>query len=212
MSVPSNRTPSQRTFWIRRIIVLAILVGLVWGLIALVGGLVHTVGGWFGGSKPAATSAAGSQSGNTQAEAGTKYTTCMPAGLSLQAIVGDGSSPTSTFATGANPRFWFTLTNTSSKPCYFNVGTAAQVFKVTSGSELIWTNSDCKSETSNQRLLLQPGVANNSNPITWERVRSSSTGCDLASGQSKAVGGGASYHLQIVISGLASNDVQFVLN
>ena len=207
MSVPQNRRPSQRTFWIRRIVVLALLVGIVWGLIALIGGAVNAVGSWFGGSKPAASVSAGTQAGGS-----VKYTTCMPAGLSLQAVVGDGSSPSSTFASGANPKFWFTLTNTSTKPCYFNVGTAAQVFKVTSGSEVIWSNSDCKSPTTNLRMLLDPGVANNANPISWERVHSSSSGCDAASGQSKAVGGGASYHLRIVLNGITSNDVQFILN
>jgi hypothetical protein len=209
MSVPQNRQPSPRTFWIRRIVVLVILVGIVWGLTALVGGVVNAVGGWFGGAKPAAGA---SSSGQAGAAGSAKYTTCMPAGLSLQAVVGDGSSPTSGFAAGADPKLWFTLTNTSTKPCYFNVGTAAQVFKITSGSELIWTNADCKSATTNLRMLLQPGVANNANPISWQRVHSSSTGCDVASGQSKAVGGGASYHLQVVLNGVSSNDVQFILN
>jgi len=190
--------------------VLVILAGIIWGLIALVSGAAHLVSGWISGPKAAAT--ASTSSAPTNADGTPKYTTCMPAGLQVQAIVGDGSKPTSSFTTGANPKFWFTLTNTGSKPCYFNVGTAVQVFKVTSGSELIWSNSACKAPTINHRMLLQPGLANQSNPIAWERVRSSSTGCDLASGQAKATGGGASYHLQLVLNGLASNDVQFILN
>lgn len=212
MATPRQQGPSNRTYLIRRIVVLVLLIAVVWGLIALVSGAVHAVGGWFGGSKPSASASAAGNAAPTNADGTPKYTTCMPAGLDVQAVVGDGTKPTSTFAAGANPQFWFTLTNTSSKACYFNVGTAAQVFKVTSGSELIWSNSDCKSATTNLRLLLQPGVANNANPISWERVHSSSTGCDAASGQSKVTGGGASYHLQLVLNGIASNDVQFILN
>ena len=213
MAAPKQpQQPSNRTFLIRRIVVLLVLAGLIWGIIALVSGAVNAVGNWLGGSKPAASVSTSGSTAPTNADGSPKYTTCMPAGLDVQALVGDGAKPASTFGAGSNPRFWFTLTNTSSKACYFNVGTAAQVFKVTSGSELIWSNADCKSATTNFRMLLEPGVTKTSNPISWDRVRSSSSGCDAASGQAKTTGGGASYHLQLVLNGIASNDVQFILN
>jgi hypothetical protein len=210
--MPAPHQPSQRTFWIRRVIVLAILAGIIWGLVAVISSAVGLVSGWFGGSKPAA-SATSTTGAKTATDAnGKAYTTCMPVGISVSAVVGDGSKPLSTFPAASNPRFWFTVTNTSQKPCYFNVGTAAQNFQVTSGSEVIWTNTQCTAATSNYRMLLQPGVATNANPIVWERVRSSASGCDAASGQAKATGAGASYHLQVTLNGVKSQDVQFILN
>lgn len=191
---------------------LAILAGIIWGLVAVISSAVGLVSGWFGGSKPAA-SATSTTGAKTATDAnGKAYTTCMPVGISVSAVVGDGSKPLSTFPAASNPRFWFTVTNTSQKPCYFNVGTAAQNFQVTSGSEVIWTNTQCTAATSNYRMLLQPGVATNANPIVWERVRSSASGCDAASGQAKATGAGASYHLQVTLNGVKSQDVQFILN
>jgi hypothetical protein len=209
-----QQQPSKRTFWIRRVVVLAILVGIIWGLVALVSGVVNTVGGWFGGNKPAVSASASANSGTKSATDanGNAYTTCMPVGISVSAVVGDGSKPLSLFPAASNPRFWFTVTNTGQKPCYFNVGTAAQTFQVTSGPEVIWTNTQCTTARTDYRMLLQPGVATNANPIVWERVHSSSTGCDAASGQTKATGAGASYHLQVTLNGVKSQDVQFILN
>ncbi|MEN9715342.1 MAG: hypothetical protein RJA35_809 [Actinomycetota bacterium] len=206
-------TPSKRTFLIRRLVALAVVVGLIWAVVAGVTAVVGWVGGLFGGSKPAVTASAGTSAGNDSANAASaKYTTCMPKGIDLMAVVGDGSKPQSSFAAATSPKFWFVVTNTSDKPCYYNVGTKAQVYKVTSGSETIWSNADCKAAVSNYRMLLQPGVSTTSPAITWDRVHSSATGCDRASGQGIATGGGASYHLQVTLNGVASNDVQFILN
>lgn len=211
MAAPQQ--PSKRTFLIRRLIVLAIAAGLIWAIIAGISAVANWVGGLFGGAKPAATASAGANNTGSATKTGTAtYTTCMPKGISLMAVVDDGSKPQSTFAAGTSPKFWFVITNTSQKPCYFNVGTSAQNYKVTSGSETIWTNTQCKSAVSNYRMLLQPGNATTSPVLTWDRVHSSSTGCDKASGQSAATGGGASYHLRVAVNGVSSNDVQFILN
>jgi hypothetical protein len=218
----ANQAPTPRTYLIRRLVLLAVVIGIIWGIVAVIGAAVGAIQGAFAKPSPsssqsqpsngAGANGTGSKSGSgAGANSGENYTTCMPDGLSLLAVVGDGSKPQSSFAAGSNPKLWFTLTNTSGKPCYFNVGTAAQQFSVTSGSEKIWSTSDCKAAKSNYRMLLQPGAANASTPITWARVRSSSTGCDAASGQSAAIGGGASYHLTVKLGPVTSNDVQFIL-
>jgi hypothetical protein len=219
----ANQAPTQRAYLIRRLILLAVVIGIIWGIVALIGAAVGAIQGAFANPSPSSSqgqpsngngaNGTGTNSGGSGggSNSSTHYTTCMPAGLSLLAVVGDGSKPQSSFAAGSNPKLWFTLTNTSGKPCYFNVGTAAQQFIVTSGSEKIWTTTDCKAAKSNYRMLLQPGAANASTPITWARVRSSSTGCDAASGQSAAIGGGASYHLTVKLGPVTSNDVQFIL-
>jgi hypothetical protein len=104
-----------------------------------------------------------------------------------------------------------TVTNTSSSACYFDVGTKAQNYKITSGSEVIWDNAQCdRTADTAFPMLLQPGVVNASPASVWERVHSSASGC--GAGQAAAVGGGAYYHFQVTVNGVKSNDLQFQLN
>jgi hypothetical protein len=202
MAAPRNTRPSPRTFLIRRLVALALVILLIWAVWAGVSAVVGFVGNLFGGNaKPAATATA-----TTGATAG-KATTCLPKGINVMAVVGDGQKPVSSFASGVSPHFWFTITNTSDKPCYFNVGTKAQHLVVTSGSETIWDNSQCLIARNNYRLLLEPGAPQTAPAVAWERVRSSSTGCDAATKQAAAAAG--FYHLQIDVNGVKSNDVQF---
>lgn len=196
--------PTARTFLIRRIVVLAILIVLVSLIWMGVASVVNWVGGLFGGSKPAASASVS----HTPGVPGP----CNPAQISVLAVVGDGAKPQSVFAAGTNPKMWFTITNTGTEACNFAVGTDVQNYKITSGPETIWNNANCLGATSPYTALLQPGVATPAPTITWERVRSSATGCDKASGQSAVTGGGASYHLQVTVNGVKSNDVQFILN
>lgn len=207
MSAPrfNPRPPSKAQFWARRIIAL-IVVGLVlWLVIWVVTAVFGFVGGLFGGKAANPTS-----SQATHAAANGKPTTCLPAGIDVQTVVGDGTKPLSVFAAGVNPKHWFTITNTSSKDCYFNVGSIAQHVVITSGAETIWDSANCKDQGSNLRLLLAAGVPVNSSPATWLRVHSSATGCDAT--QSPATGGGASYHIRYTVNGVKGNDVQFILN
>ena len=84
-------------------------------------------------------------------------------------------------------------------------------FKITSGSETIWDSMHCdRSQDTNAVITLQPAQEISSNPSTWMRVYSSTSGC--STGQKAVAGGGASYHLTATVGGVISNDVQFVLN
>lgn len=204
MSAPrfNPKPPSKAQFWARRIIAL-IVVGLVlWLVIWVITAIFGFFGSIFGGKAP--TSQA------TQTSAAGKPTTCLPAGITVQTIVGDGSKPMNSFASGVNPKHWFTITNTSAKDCYFNVGAIAQHVVITSGAETIWDSANCKDQGSNLRMLLTAGSTVNSTPATWPRVHSSASGCDASQGP--ATGGGASYHIRYTVNGVQGNDVQFILN
>ena len=207
MSAPrfNPKPPSKAQFWARRIIALIVVGLVVWLIIWIITAVFGLIGGLVG-SKSAATGS--SQTGQSTAVG--KPTTCLPAGTQVQTVIGDGSRPLSTFAAGVNPKHWFTITNTSSKDCYFNAGAIAQHVVITSGAETIWDSANCKDQGSNLRILLKAGVALNSTPATWARVHSSATGCDAT--QTPATGGGASYHIQYTVNGVKGNDVQFILN
>ena len=207
MSSQRNRT-SATTYRNRRLIalaVLAIVVAIVWNIVA---GIVGFVSGIFnpGQAKPAATASAPATPG--------ALADCAPGTVAVQANVGIDSTPQSVFAAKVKPSFWFTLTNTGSVACSFNAGSKVSFFTVTSGKEVIWDNKDCKTRATSDTdyvLSLQPGTPLAANPSAWDRVYSSSTGCDSTTEKAVA-GGGASYHLVATVNGVKSPDVQFILN
>ena len=202
MSAP---IPSPRTLLIRRLIALAVVITLVALIWSGVSAVVGFVGGLFGGNaKPAVTASAGATST-------TGVQNCSVASVQISAFIGDGKKPMTVIAAALKPSLWFTVTNTSNTPCYFDVGTKAQNYKITSGSEVIWNNAQCdRAGDTNLPMLLQPGVVNTSPASVWERVRSSASGC--GAGQASVVGGGAYYHFVVTVNGVKSNDLQFQLN
>lgn len=139
-------------------------------------------------------------------------TNCDPKNIEVQAIIGDGTSPKSSFAAGENPQIWWSVTNLGAAACNFNVGAKVQFFTITSGKQVIWASKDCdRSQDTNVNLTLQPGEVQQSPASAWLRVYSSSTGCGAE--QNPVPAGGASYHLVVEVNGVkSSNDVQFLLN
>jgi hypothetical protein len=202
----SNR-PSSATYRNRRIIalvVLAALIAIVWTVVATV---VKGISDFFGGgAKPTTTASAPATPGAVG--------DCAPGTVIVQATVGIDSTPQSVFAANVKPSFFFTVTNTGTEACNFNAGSKVSFFTVTSGEEVIWDNKDCKTRATSDMdyvVALEPGVPMAANPSTWERVRSSSTGCD-ATTEKAVTGAGASYHLVATVNGVESESVQFILN
>jgi hypothetical protein len=116
----------------------------------------------------------------------------------------------STYAAGENPMISLTVTNTGATACTINAGTTQQEYLITSGDELYWNSKDCQTGAVDAPVILQPNIPQSTNPIAWDRTRSSPTTCEAD--RSKVPAGGASYHLNINLGDLKSNDVQFILN
>ena len=114
------------------------------------------------------------------------------------------------YAPGENPLISLTVTNTGAVPCTINAGTTQQEYLITSGNELYWSSKDCQSGAVDAPVVLEPNIPQSTNPITWDRTRSSPTTCE--SERPAVPAGGASYHLNINLGELKSNDVQFILN
>lgn len=102
-------------------------------------------------SRPAATSSAGTGA-------------CAEATLALSFAVGADSYPS-----GALPHFVVTVTNRAAFACTRDLGPAAAVITVVSGSDRIWSSGDCPSPP--EVRTLKPGVAL---PLasSWDRLRS----------------------------------------
>ena len=124
-----TRNPMRPSvIWTRRGLVLAVFGGIIWGVIAFISFVFGLIGGFFHPAQP--NQVAG---GDCQAQQ-----------IKVEAHVGNAKSEAqSAFNPSDYPYFWFTVTNTATVECKFNVGTSASFYTVTSGNETIWTSKDC---------------------------------------------------------------------
>jgi hypothetical protein len=197
----SQRDPYRPSVvWTRRGIVLAVLGGLIWGIVALVSAAFGFINGLIHPNQP--TLVAGGD--------------CQPQVIRVDANVGTAKSKyQGAFNPADYPNFWFTVTNTGPVSCKFNVGSKVTYFWITSGSDNVWNSKDCK--VTNARVdytvMLDPSVPVTSPPDYWEKVRSSGDGCTIGDGQPVVAANGATYMLHASVNGvISSNDVPFVLN
>lgn len=185
--------PTARTFLIRRIIVLGLLVAIIWGVVAGVGALFGAIGNFF---NPATTITAGAP--------------CAPGTVSVTAIVGDAAGEKLSFEGSERPQLWFRITNNGKVACKFNAGARVQFYKITSGEDAIWTSRDCpRAGLGDMEVLLKAGESKESGKNEWYRVRSSSSGC--GDGQIPVDAG--AYKLYVEVNGVLSDNLeQFLLN
>jgi hypothetical protein len=203
MAAP-RRTPQKRLspqiYRRRRIVAIAAIVLVGWAIIALVSAIVGAIGSAFSGPTPSTAPT------NVEGQA------CAPGDIMATAVVGreDGTEAES-FATGEQPYIWFTIKNVGSVTCTFNAGPAVQFYTIRSGNDLIWTSRNCeRAGLLDQLQSIEPGESlPPSPPSPWERVRSSSTGCNAETQVPVTAG---AYNLTVEVNGVLSDGNQFLLN
>lgn len=193
----SIRTPTgplpPSVYWRRRIVVLILLVAVI-AVIAIIA--------WPRGSGDAAPSPAETSSSATEAAA---TEACDPAKIEVTA-----ETDATTYDAGVNPQLWLTIVSRSSTDCVIAAGTDVQEYRITSGDELIWSSTDCQTDSTPFEQTLKPGVPVSSTPIVWDRTRSSADTCDVA--REAVIADGASYHLEVQVGDVvSSNTKQFLL-
>ena len=161
---PVGPRPS-RVYWVRRIVVVAVLV-------AVVGAVVLLVRLAIGGSANGAVTGAGARPSTTATARANGTPQACPASAISLAFTADAT----TYGPGVNPTFTVTVTNTGTQPCTFDAAEAARQVVVTSGADRIWSSADCPNPAASTKLLLlnagQPYEAS----VPWARVRSAA-GC-----------------------------------
>ncbi|MFB9959188.1 hypothetical protein [Agromyces bracchium] len=153
-----------------------------------------------------ATDAATPPASEPAAEPAADGDPCTPEQITVEAV-----TDAAVYAAGEQPKLSVTITNTGSNSCVMNVGTAAQVFTVTSGADTYWTSTHCQVDPVDAEVSIEPGApVSSSEPITWDRTRSSA---DTCGGERAGVpAGGASYHLSVSVNGFeSSTSKQFLL-
>jgi hypothetical protein len=127
---------------------------------------------------------------------------CTAGSVQLEAVMDKDD-----YAQDELPQLSLTLTNISSAPCVIEAGTDVQEYRITSGSDLIWSSKDCQQDSQPAETVLEPGKSVSTPPFEWSRVRS-----DTCEGErTPAVGGGATYVLQVFVGDLQSDTNRFVL-
>jgi hypothetical protein len=194
------RYPSPRELLIRRLLFLAVVIGLIWAIVIAITAFFGWVGSLFNPNQTP-TLVAGS--------------TCQSQQIKIEAHVGTSDAQDQlAFNPGDQPYFWFTVTNTGSLECKFNLGSDVTFFKVTSGSDNVWNSRDCNTPRSSaEPIMLQPNTPLPNPAGPWDRVRSDDSGCAAKDGLPEVTADGASYYLEADVNGiLSTNKPQFVLN
>ena len=217
-SGPHNQHPSDAVYKRRRMVVgvavLVVLILIIWGIVAG----VRALGGHKDGANAAGTAApsptAGADntaSGSASPDASSTEASTSPAGVNPDGTCPQGavsvkaSTDKKTYAVGQKPVLILTLRNTLSEACTADVGTKAQVFTVTSGSDRIFSTSDCQKDAASTELKLEPGQDETAR-FTWDRTRSLPQ-CAAIATKPRA----GTYTLKVKLGKTESAPVQFVL-
>jgi hypothetical protein len=146
-----------------------------------------------GSPSPSFTSAAGGEA-------------CNPGQITVAAV-----TDATQYASGVQPMLSMKITNSGTAPCTFDVGTGAQEYVITSGTDRIWSSKDCQTAPTNTPQVLQPGVALSTTPFAWDRTRSSTTTCNTTRPSAVANADGPTYRLTVSLGGIESEDAVFRL-
>jgi hypothetical protein len=124
---------------------------------------------------------------------------CNPTQVRITAIT-DANS----YASGVEPKLSMSITNVGAAPCTFNVGTDAQEYIITSGSDRIWSSKDCQTGATANPVVLAPGVEQTTTPFPWDRTRSSTDTCTGTRPAAVAGPDGPTYKLQVKLGEIES--------
>ena len=189
-------------YWRRRVLLLLLVVVVIVVVILII---VRPGSGSPSANPSGSNSASHAPSGSPSSGSGSSGAACDPSVITLTPITDSAS-----YAADAQPQLSMQITNSGASACTFDVGTDAQVYLITSGSDQIWSSKDCQTAPAANKQILEPGKALSTTPFAWDRTRSSTTTC---TGTRPAVtAGGASYHLSVQVGDAKSTGTkQFVL-
>jgi hypothetical protein len=200
---PVGPEPSG-VYWRRRALLLAVVVLVVvvtaW---ACAGG-----SGDAGDGRPAARATTTPTASSRPAPSATTTTSATPAAVvpcqraDLQVTA---STDATTYPAGVLPRLQASLSNVGDHPCRFNAAPSARNWTILSGSDQVWSTTDCPpSHLAATALLRRARPMTYS--VTWSRHRST-TGCATAGPAAQP----GTYRLYVTIDRITSAAAVFRL-
>lgn len=183
---------SSSVYWRRRLVVGGALLAIVIIILLIVFAPK-------GDQKNPVSTPSSSPSNSSSALDDLEPTACNPDSISLEAITDAGEYPA-----GQQPLISMKIINLGAAACTINVGTDAQEYRITSGSDAIWNSRDCQTAPAAQEFTLEPGVDNaqSTTPFAWDRTRSSTTTCDAD--RPEVAAGGGTYRLTVLLGEIES--------
>lgn len=147
-----------RVYWVRRLVVL--------GLVLLVLALAVWAFASRGSDSGAAADAQGDETAADQDAPAGGPLACEPADLTVTL-----SSDARTYGADSRPVMTLSVTNASEAPCTVDVGSGNRVVTITSGSDRIWSSTDCAGDEGEALRLLDAGAVETVG-VDWKRERS----------------------------------------
>ena len=202
---PVGRQPPS-VYWRRRLLV---LLGLIAVIVVIVLIVVRP------GQTPSANPSDTPSPSTDASPSGTPTPTFTSAAggdpCSLGQIAIAAITDSNSYASGVQPALSMSITNIGSAPCTFDVGTAAQEYIITSGTDRIWSSKDCQTGAVANPVVLAPGVEQTTTPFAWDRTRSSTDTCNTTRPAAVAGPDGPTYRLQVRLGELESTETAFRL-
>ena len=169
--------PSPKVYRRRRLAALIagllVIVLLVWAGIAIASSLRPKEAA----EKPTQTTAPSDAPAAPESSGPVAEPSNGPAGCSEGDISVSATTVQATHGPSENPVLVMTIKNDGQFECSVNVGTSQQEFTVMSGSDRIFSTSDCLADPSDIDITMKPGGSESAR-FTWERVRSA-PGCKV---------------------------------
>ena len=160
------------------------------------------------------SSGGGAPSGQETGPAAGPETTASPSatptgnGCEQNLVTVTATTDKATYAAGEKPLLTLKVTNGNKVPCKVNIGTSQMEFLITSGSDRIFSSTDCQTDSTDLVKTLAPGQSETAN-FPWQRNRTVQ-GC--APVESKPGAGGAYYVFTARLANKSSTKAVFQLN
>jgi len=193
---------SSTVYWRRRLVVGIALLALI--VVVLL--IVFRPSGAEPTPSPSGSSmpTTASEGTGTQGTPTGEVVACSPSSVRVVPVV-----DSSTFANGEEPMLSMEITNIGAIACSYDVGTGAQEYTITSGSDRIWSSADCAESPTENVMTLEADQTLATTAFAWNRSRSTPETCQGP----EVIAGGASYHLTVRLGESESDgSFQFILN
>lgn len=159
------------------------------------------------------SSGGGAPSGQETGPAASPETTASPPvtpagdGCEQNLVTVTATTDKATYTAGEKPLLTLKVTNGNKVPCKVNIGTSQMEFLITSGSDRIFSSTDCQADSTDLVKTIAPGQSETAN-FPWQRNRSVQ-GC--APVEAKPGAGGAYYVFTARLANKSSTKAVFQL-
>jgi len=205
----ATRKPASTVYRRRRLFVgaaLLLVIAVAFGGLAAVSSVVN--------AGQSASGGGAAPSGQEAAPAAGPETTASPSatptgnGCEQNLVTVTATTDKASYTAGENPLLTLKVTNGNKVPCKVNIGTSQMEFLITSGSDRIFSSTDCQTDSTDLVKTIAPGQSETAN-FPWQRNRTVQ-GC--APIEAKPGAGGAYYVFTARLANKTSPKAVFQLN